>query len=500
MEMEQLYDVIVIGGGPAGLTAALYLARARYRVLVVEKEHFGGQITITNEIVNYPGVAKTSGRELTDTMRQQAEGFGAEFLLAEVTAFELDGDVKTVKTGRGEYRCFGVLLATGAHPRMIGFPGEAEFRGRGVAYCATCDGEFFTGKEVFVIGGGFAAAEESVFLTRYAKHVTILIREEDFTCAEAVSRAAKEHPKITVLSHTAVVEATGDTALRSLRYRDLRTGEETVFAPDGDTFGVFVFAGYEPETALIRDKIETDPRGYIVTDGSQRTSLEGVYAAGDVCVKELRQVVTAVGDGAKAATALEKYAAAMQEKTGLRPRKPEIKETKAASGGEAQPKLTVRKSTEGAEHMPLVRVLRSDGSDSGLAFHGVPGGHEFTSFIMGLYNVAGPGQALDGETMGRIKALDAPTDMQIFVSLSCTMCPELVIAAQHIAALNPNVRAEAYDLNHFPALKETYNVMSVPCLVLNGEKVLFGKKSISQLLDTLEQQEQKSRTSDRPEG
>ena len=391
----------------------------------------------------------------------------------------------------------------------------------------------------FVIGGGFAAAEESVFLTRYAKHVTVLIRGEDFTCAEAVSRAAKEHPKITVRSHTAVVEATGDTALRSLRYRDLKTGEETVFAPHGGTFGVFVFAGYEPETALIRDKIETDPRGYIVTDGSQRTSLEGVYAAGDVCVKELRQVVTAVGDGAKAATALEKYAAAMQEKTGLRPQKPEIKETKAASGGEAQPegvlpqqvmqqleavfermqeplilelyldekaistelrsymeelaqltpKLTVRKSTDGAEHVPLVRVLRSDGSDSGLAFHGVPGGHEFTSFIMGLYNVAGPGQALDEETMDRIKALDAPTDMQIFVSLSCTMCPELVIAAQHIAALNPNVRAEAYDLNHFPALKETYNVMSVPCLVLNSEKVLFGKKSISQLLDTLEQQE-----------
>ena len=148
MEMEQLYDVIVIGGGPAGLTAALYLARARYRVLVVDKEHFGGQITITNEIVNYPGVAKTSGRELTDTMRQQAEGFGAEFLLAEVTAFELDGDVKTVKTGRGEYRCFGVLLATGAHPRMIGFPGEAEFRGRGIAYCATCDGMLYRGKAV----------------------------------------------------------------------------------------------------------------------------------------------------------------------------------------------------------------------------------------------------------------------------------------------------------------------------------------------------------------
>ena len=138
-------------------------------------------------------------------------------------------------------------------------------------------------------------------------------------------------------------------------------------------------------------------------------------------------------------------------------------------------------------------TLLKNGNATGITFRGIPNGHEFTSFIMGLYNVAGPGQALDGETMDRIKALDAPTDMQIFVSLSCTMCPELVIAAQHIAALNPNVRTEAYDLNHFPALKETYNVMSVPCLVLNGEKVLFGKKSISQLLDTLEQQEQKSR-------
>ena len=150
------------------------------------------------------------------------------------------------------------------------------------------------------------------------------------------------------------------------------------------------------------------------------------------------------------------------------------------------PKLTVRKSTEGAEHVPLVRVLRSDGSDSGLAFHGVPGGHEFTSFIMGLYNVAGPGQALDGETMGRIRALDAPTDMQIFVSLSCTMCPELVTAAQRMAAANPNITAQAYDLNHFPALRDKYHVMSVPCLVVNsGEQVSFGKKSIRQLLELL---------------
>lgn len=161
--LEQLYDVVVIGGGPAGLTAALYLARARYRVLVVEKDHFGGQITITAEIVNYPGVEQTSGAALTETMRKQAQRFGAEFLLAEVEGLSLEGADKTVRTSRGVFRCFGVLLATGARPRAVGFQGEADFRGHGVAYCATCDGEFFTGKQVFVVGGGFALRRRACF-------------------------------------------------------------------------------------------------------------------------------------------------------------------------------------------------------------------------------------------------------------------------------------------------------------------------------------------------
>ena len=200
---------------------------------------------------------------------------------------------------------------------------SAEFRGHGVAYCATCDGEFFTDKEVFVVGGGFAAAEESVFLTRYARHVTVMVRGENFTCAEATAQATLSHPKITVLTNTQVEDVSGDTALRRIRYRNSRTGEETEFSTGGnDTFGVFVFAGYAPDTDLVKGKVELDPQGYVITDRNQKTNRDGVYAAGDVCVKNLRQVVTAVGDGATAATELEKYAAAMQTRTGLHPQKP----------------------------------------------------------------------------------------------------------------------------------------------------------------------------------
>ena len=524
------------------MTAGLYLARACYRVLVVEKETFGGQITITSEVVNYPGVGRTNGRELTEAMRVQAEGFGAEFLMAEVTDLELDGDVKKVHTDRGVYSCFGVLIATGAHPRMIGFPGEAEFRGHGVAYCATCDGEFFTDKEVFVVGGGFAAAEESVFLTRYARHVTVLIRGDGFSCAEATAQAALSHPKITVLTNTQVEDVSGDTALRRIRYRNSRTGEETEFSTGGnDTFGVFVFAGYASDTELVKGKVELDPQGYVITDRNQKTSRDGVYAAGDVCVKNLRQVVTAVGDGATAATELEKYAAVMQTKTGLHPQKPVRRDaapernTKAeakqsSEGGLFPPemrqqmdvifermerklvlelslddrpvsrelkgymeelagvtdKLTVRTGTGLPEaELPCVRVLKEDGTETGLAFHGVPGGHEFTSFLLGLYNAAGPGQPLDDETKARIQGIGRAVRMKILVSLSCTMCPELVAAAQQIASLNPLVTAEVYDINHFEAMKDRYNVMSVPCLVVNDDEVMFGKKSVQQLLDKI---------------
>ena len=538
--MENLYDVVIVGGGPAGLTAALYLARAKYRVLVLEKEQFGGQIAITHEVVNYPGIAKTSGKALTDIIQQQAESFGAEFLLAEATGFDLNGDIKTVHTGKGEYSCFGILLATGAHPRMVGFKGEEEHKGRGVAYCATCDGEFFTDKEIFVVGGGYAAAEESVFLTKFARHVTILVRKDDFSCAASVAEQAKNHENITVLTNTVMEEVSGENGLTYARYKNTATGEVTEYKSQ-ETFGVFVFAGYAPATESVKGIVTLNEQGYIVTDLSQKTSADGVYAAGDVCIKPLRQVVTATSDGALAATELEKYVAAVHRRTGRRADAPKPKKSSPSISAETQQtesgdelftaemrqqldsvftrmerhlllklsldsrpvsveleqfisalvalsdKLTMEVADRQADEAfaPCVELCRADGTSTGLAFHGVPGGHEFTSFVLGIYNAAGPGQTIDEDTMQQIAAITKPIDIKILVTLSCTMCPDLVKAAQRIAVANPAITAQVYDIHHFPALKDQYNVMSVPCMVINDKDVHFGKKTVQQVLQLL---------------
>ena len=585
MSRNDLYDVIVIGGGPAGLTAGLYLARARYRVLILEKDDFGGQITITNEVVNYPGVGRTTGRALTQTMRQQAQDFGAEFLSAEAIGLDVHGDVKTVHTSRGDLKAFGILIATGASPRKLGYEGESEYAGRGVAYCATCDGEFFAGKEVLVVGGGFAAAEESVFLTTYASKVTVLVREQDFTCDAVVAAAAKNNPKIDVRYQVELQGVTaGQGGLREASILNRATGQTETWKPvDGGTFGVFVFAGYVPATDLVRGVVELDDYGYVVTHGYLETSVPGVYAAGDLRAKNLRQVVTATADGAIAAVELERYAKRMSEKTGLTPQRPvscayeqSTTKTDAASSDATAPTPTpapatnrnadaaanaVRKPGElfsdatrqqlnvvfgrmsrpvtlalELDDTPLSTELRGfidalvalsggklkstvddgeyekddtgravfdvdsvlpaarpcvrmvvDGEPTGLAFHGVPSGHEFNSFVLGLYNVAGPGQPLGDDLIERAKSIASPLSIMILVSLTCTMCPETVLASQRIASLNPAVRAEAYDVSHFPELRDHYGAMSVPCIVITRadgtQRVEFGKKSIPQMLE-----------------
>lgn len=537
---DRLYDVVVIGAGPAGLSAAIYAARAKYKVLVLEKDKIGGQITITSEIVNYPGVELSGGRELTEHMRVQAEGFGAEFAIAEVLDMELDKDRKLLHTTKGDYEALGIILAPGANPRKLGFKGEKEFQGRGVAYCATCDGEFFTGKDVFVIGGGFAAVEEGMFLTKYARKVTMIVREPDFTCAKTVSDKLKEYGNIETIFETEILEAGGEHALSYAVFRNNATGETWRYdAPQGDTFGIFVFAGYVPNTDWITDSVERDGQGYLLTDSNRQTNVAGVFAAGDVCVKNLRQVVTAVSDGAVAATSLEKVVSEIHAKLGIpdlyqepaQARTKEVQDEKlyftkgdGFISGEIRQQLegvfskfasgvTVRawlddsslsgeirgflneltgitdkvEWTEGNTgapdiKLPAVEILDSTGKSSGIYFHGVPGGHEFNSFIIALYNVAGPGQQLDSQTSDRIKALSADQNIKILVSLTCTMCPESVMAAQRIAADSEHVTAEMFDLSHFPDLKERYNVMSVPCIVINDEKIVFGKKNVDEML------------------
>lgn len=544
--MAEFYDVIIVGAGPAGLSAAIYAARARFKVLVLEKEKIGGQITITSEIVNYPGIEKIDGTELTEKMRAQAQSFGAEFQIAKVTDFDFSGDMRIVKTDKGDFKTLGIVLALGANPRMLGFAGEKEYKGRGVAYCATCDGEFFTGMDVFVIGGGFAAAEEAVFLTKYAKKVTIIVREEDFTCAASVADKAKNHEKIEVHYQTEIVEAAGDRLLQSARFRDNQTGREWTYeAPEGESFGIFVFAGYVPDTEIVKGKLELDSHGYLITDHNQMTGIPGVYGAGDVCVKNLRQVVTAVSDGAVAATSLEKYVADVYEKLHLSPREPlaqtdnksENKEQQDESGEENfitsemrqqlevlfekfQKKVIVKAlldqsqlsgemnsflqefsgisekveclteqvsdKSEPDETIPALLVLREDGSETGIRFHGIPGGHEFNSFVIGLYNAAGPGQSVSLEEEDRIHRLDKELTIKIAVSLSCTMCPTTVMSAGRVAAKNGKVKAWTYDLAYYPELKKRYQIMSVPCMIINDKVVEFGKKSVEELLTVLE--------------
>lgn len=535
--MSELYDAIVVGGGPAGLTAALYLARARQRVLVLEKQGYGGQLATTGEVVNYPGVPSIGGAALTETMKAQAERFGAEFLLAEATGFSLDGDVKTVHTSQGAFRCLGVLLAMGAHPRAVGFIGEEAFRGRGVAVCATCDGEFFTGRDVYVIGGGYAAAEESVYLTRFARHVTVLIRRDGFSCAAGVAEAAMRHEKITVLPHTVLLEVGGEGRVTRLKYKNTVTDEVTEINDDAGP-GVFVFAGYEPETTLLRGTLALDEQGYVIVDAQGKTDADGVYAAGDVCARTLRQAVAAAGSGASAATALEKHIAAAREKTGLHAQppvpKPSASNERGASDTNAQPDgalfsaeqrheldtlfsrmarpLLLRLTLDGRESSnelrgfitqlaaltdkltvdetdgdgaPCVSVCYADGTEAGLFFHGVPSGHEFTPFVLGLYNAAGPGQPIDEETKRRIASLTQKTELTLLVTLSCTMCPTLAAAAGQLAALSPHVSTHVYDIHLFPQLRERYHAMSVPCLVVNGTQTHFGRKNLSELLTVL---------------
>ncbi|SEF50325.1 thioredoxin reductase (NADPH) [Caloramator fervidus] len=301
---NHVYDIVIIGGGPAGLSAGLYGSRSKLDVLVIEKGVFGGQAATTSELENYPGsIENCTGPALTERMRKQAEEFGTKFVYDEVVDVDFSKDIKVVKGKEGEYHAKAVIIATGAAPRLAGFKGELEFRGRGVSYCATCDADFFEGLDVAVIGGGDSAITEALYLTKFAESVTVIHRRDTFRAAKYLVEKAMNHPKIKFILNSVVEEAKGEEILEGLVIRNLQTGEISELPVNG----VFVFVGLDPLTKIFEGKIALDEKGYIPTDDEMRTNVEGVFAAGDVRVKKLRQVVTAAADGAIAAIAAEEY-------------------------------------------------------------------------------------------------------------------------------------------------------------------------------------------------
>ena len=307
--MDKVYDIIVLGAGPAGLAAASYAGRARMDTLLIEGTKDGGQIVITNEIENYPGsLEEESGPSLIARMTKQVEKFGADRVTDTIVDVELEGKVKHLKGNHGDYYAKAVVIDTGDYPRPIGCPGEKEFTGKGVSYCATCDANFFEDFEVYVVGGGDSAVEEAMYLTKFARKVTLVHRRDELRAAKSIQEKAFANPKMAFMWNTTIEEIKGDGVVTSMIVKDTKTGETREIEADeeGGTFGIFVFVGFDPKSQLFEGKLEMENR-YIVTDKYMHTSVPGVFAAGDVIVKHLRQVVTACGDGAVAATEAQHY-------------------------------------------------------------------------------------------------------------------------------------------------------------------------------------------------
>lgn len=298
-----VYDVIIIGGGPAGLTAGLYASRAKLKTILLEKGLAGGQIATTEQIENYPGFSSGAGYELTAIMEEQAKGFGLEIDMAEVTGVQLTGPEKIITTNQGEYRARAVILAPGSSSQKLNVPGEDEFTGRGVSFCATCDGPFYEGLTVMVVGGGDAAVEEAVYLTRFAQKVYIVHRRDALRATKVVQERAFANEKIEILWDSVVTEIKGNEILEQVVIKNVKDGHTTPVTVDG----LFIYIGFVPNTAFLDGQVQMDERGYIITNDRMETSVPGVFAAGDCRQKLLRQVVTAAGDGATAAFAAEKY-------------------------------------------------------------------------------------------------------------------------------------------------------------------------------------------------
>lgn len=298
------FSLIIIGGGPAGLTAGIYAERAKLETILIEKVIAGGMITSTEMVENYPGFPEgISGMDLGKRFEEQARKFGLDIIYDKVTGIEIKGDIKEVFTEEHTYSSRALIIATGSEPKKLGLPGEDRFTGKGVSYCATCDGPFYRDKNVAVIGGGNAALEEAVFLTKFAKLVTIIHRRDELRAERALQETASKNPKIFIRMHTIVEEIVGDQKINSIKLMDTVTGKKSSIPVEG----VFIYVGFNPNTGLVKDIVKLDENGYIITDDRLAASVPGIFAAGDVRKKHLRQVVTSTADGALAAHSAQEY-------------------------------------------------------------------------------------------------------------------------------------------------------------------------------------------------
>lgn len=539
--MENLYDLIIIGGGPAGMSAAIYAGRAMLKTLVLDSGG-GGQISITEEIVNYPGIVNISGSEYMANLRKQVENFNVEYKKEEVISVDISADIKVVETQKQNYKAVAVIIATGAKPRKAGFIGEDEFKGRGVGYCATCDGQFFEGMDIFVIGGGLAAAEEALFLTRYGRKIFLLVRKDKLSCPQSVIDKIMANEKIEIKYNTVMESISGSPYPDKAVILNTATGvEEEYRSEEGETFGTFVFAGYEPVTNLVKDRVKLSADNYIETDGSMQTDVVGVFSAGDVRPKKLRQLVTAVSDGAIAATNAEKYIQSKKEELNLVIEREAIENNESLEQseffdsnlveqlepvfekfenpielvmmydnnspnweemqsfltqlGKLSDKVNVKLLHSGEDEyydkllgnelLPFIAVFSKNSVFTGIKYHAIPGGHEFNSFILAMYNAAGPGQQVEDNYIEQISSIKEGSNVKVGISLSCTMCPDVVMNMQNITRYCKNTSLQIIDIFTHNNFKNKYNIMSVPAIIVNDSDIHFGKKTMDELLSML---------------
>jgi len=309
---KEIYDVIIIGAGPAGLSAGIYAGRSCLKTLIIEKAVEGGRVVDTREVVNYPGVRKTTGKELTDVMVQQCHDFGVEFITQTIKNYDLSGEIKTISSRHGEFKAKTVILANGTSEIVLGIDGETRLRGNGVSYCATCDAEFYKGKNVVVVGSGDQGIEEGCYITKFANSVTTIVIHPEgvLDCNKFSAQKAFKNPKMHFVWNSTLSKIEGENEVTGVQIMNLITKEKTEFPCDG----VFMFVGMTPNTKGLEDKVELDRKKWIVTDDLMHTNVPGVFAAGDVRQKVLRQISTAISDGAIAATQAEKYITSLEDK------------------------------------------------------------------------------------------------------------------------------------------------------------------------------------------